>query len=104
MLWRKSKNHGYLGNSILMKLLKFICQKIIIVEVMLIILFLAQNIFGVTIPIISSIIHIGLTYLTPIAIIALILYFILSLLSFKIIEIALGVILGGLILYYLLNH
>lgn len=87
-----------------MNTIKFILQKIIIVEVMLIILFFAQNIFGVSLPIISTIISLGLTYLTPISIIALILYIILSLLSFKIIEIALGVVLGGLILYYLFHH
>ena len=87
-----------------MNTIKFILQKIIIVEVMLIILFFAQSIFGVSLPIISTIISFGLTYLTPISIIALILYIILSLLSFKIIEIALSIVLGGLILYYFFNH
>ena len=87
-----------------MKTLKFILQKILIIEVMLIILFFAQNLFNVSIPVVSSIINTGLTYLTPIAIIALILYIILSLLSFKIVEIALGIFLGGLILYYFFNH
>lgn len=87
-----------------MKTLKFIAQKIVIVEVMLIILFFAKTLFGVTIPIIDTIINLGLQYLTPISVIALGLYIILSLLSFKITEIALGIILGGLILYYIFNH
>lgn len=87
-----------------MKTIKFILQKIIIVEVMLIILFFAKNLFNVSIPIIDTIITTGLTYLTPVSIIALILYIILSLLSFKIIEIALGLVLGAIIIYYLFNH
>lgn len=87
-----------------MNTIKFILQKIIIVEVMLIILYLATNLFEVSIPIVDTIINLGLQYLTPVAIIALILYIILSLLSFKIIEIALGIILGGIILYYIFNH
>lgn len=87
-----------------MKLLKFICKKIVIVEVMLIILFLAQTLFGVDIPIISSIITMGLKYLTPISVVALILYIILSFVSSKIIETIIGVVLGGLILYYIFNH
>lgn len=84
-----------------MKTIKFILQKIIIVEVMLIILFFVCNLFGVSIPVVDTIINTGLTYLTPISIVALIGYVILSLLSFKIIEIALGVVLGGIILYYI---
>lgn len=87
-----------------MKTIKFILQKIVIVEVMLIILYLACNFFGVSIPIVSTIISYGLKYLTPIAIISLVGYIILSLLSFKIVEIALGIVLGGIILYYLFNH
>lgn len=84
-----------------MKTIKFILQKIVIIEVMLIILFFACNLFGVSIPIVDTIINTGLTYLTPISIIALIGYIILSLLSFKIVEIAIGVVLGGIILYYI---
>lgn len=87
-----------------MKTIKFILQKIIIVEVMLIILYFATNLFGVSISIVDTILRVGLTYLTPIAIISLIGYVILSILSFKIVEIALGVVLGGIILYYFFNH
>lgn len=84
-----------------MKTLKFILQKIIIVEVMLIILYFVCNYFDVSIPVISTIITYGLKYLTPVAIISLIGYIILCLLNFKIVEIALGIVLGGIILYYL---
>lgn len=87
-----------------MKMLRFIAQKIVIAEIMLIILFFAMNLFEVSIPYIETIIPIGLMYLTPVAIVALVLYIILSLLSSKIIETAIGVVLGGLILYYILNH
>lgn len=84
-----------------MKTLKFILQKIIIVEVMLIILYFVCNYFDVSIPVVSTIITYGLKYLTPVAIISLIGYIILCLLNFKIVEIALGIVLGGIILYYL---
>lgn len=84
-----------------MKTLKFILQKILIVEVMLIILFIVGNLFGVSIPIVSNIISTCLTYLTPISIISLILYIILCILSIRFIEIALGIVLGGIILYYI---
>lgn len=84
-----------------MNTIRFILQKIIIVEGMLIILFFAINVLGVSIPLINTIIGTSLTFLTPIAVIALILYVILSLLSSRIIETALGVVLGGIILYYI---
>ena len=87
-----------------MKTLKFILEKIIIIEVMLIILFFAYNLFGVNVEIFSTIINTSLLYLTPISIIALILYIIVCILTSKIMEIAFGVIVGGLILYYLFNY
>ena len=87
-----------------MKTLRFILQKIVIIEVMLIILYFACSFFEINIPIANLIINTGLKYLTPVAIVSLVLYIILSLLSFKIIEIALGVVLGGVILYYFFNH
>ena len=87
-----------------MKTIKFILQKIVIVEVMLIILYFAYNLFELSIPIVDTVFSLGLTYLTPVAVIALIGYIILCLLSFKIVEIALGIILGGVILYYIFNH
>ena len=86
-----------------MKTLKFLAQKIVIIEVMLIILFFICNLFNINIDILNSIINTCLIYLTPISIIALILYIILSILTSKIIETAIGVALGGLILYYLFN-
>ena len=87
-----------------MKTIRFLLQKIIIIEVMLIILFIAQQTFQINIPIISTIIYTGLKYLTPISIAALILYVVLSILSTKIVEIALGIVLGIIILYYLFTY
>lgn len=84
-----------------MQTIKFILQKIVIVEVMLIILLFITNLFNISIPIINTVINSSLFYLTPIAIISFILYIILCLLSSKIIETVIGVVLGGLILYYL---
>ena len=86
-----------------MKTLKFLAQKIVIIEIMLIILFFACTLFNVNIDILNSIISTSLIYLTAISVIALILYIILSILTSKIIETAIGVALGGLILYYLFN-
>lgn len=84
-----------------MQTIRFILQKIIIIEVMLIVLLFTTNLFGISIPILDTIINISLTYLTPVAVISFILYIIVSLLSSKIIETAIGVVLGGLILYYI---
>ncbi len=87
-----------------MKIVRFLTEKIIIIELMLFILFFAKSLFAISIPIVDLIINKGLQYLTPIAIISLIVYIILSLLSSKLIETALGVVLGGLILYYLFTY
>ena len=83
-----------------MKALEFLAEKIVIVEVMLIMLNIAMLYFGIIFPILTTF----LIFLTPIAIIALITYIILSLLNTKIIETALGVVLGGIILYYLYKY
>lgn len=87
-----------------MKTIRFLLQKIVIVEVMLIILFFAKSLFGVSISIVDLIVDTGLTYLTPISIIAFILYIIFSLLSSQLIETILGVVFGGIILYYLFTY
>lgn len=87
-----------------MKLLKFLAQKIVIIEVMLIILFFGCTLFNINIDIFNTIINTALIYLTPVSVFALILYIILSILTSKIIETAIGVALGGLILYYLFNY
>lgn len=87
-----------------MKTIRFLLQKIVIVEVMLIILFFAKSLFGVSISIVDLIVDTGLTYLTPISIIAFILYIIFSLLSSQLIETVLGVVFGGIILYYLFTY
>lgn len=87
-----------------MKTIKFILKKIIIIEVMLIILFLASNLFSVSIPIINPIINTMLYYITPIAVISLVIYLILSIFSIKFIEILISVVLGIVIIYYLFNY
>lgn len=87
-----------------MKTIRFFLQKIVIVEVMLIILFFAKNLFGVSIPIVNLIVDTSLKYLTPISFVAFILYIIVSLLSSKFVETVLGVVLGGIILYYLFSY
>lgn len=87
-----------------MKFLKFIMQKIVIVEVMLIILYFACQFFGVNIEIFNLIINTMLKYLTPISVFALVGYVILSLLTNKIVEVIIGVVVGGVILYYLFNY
>jgi len=87
-----------------MKLIKFLLQKIIIVEVMLIILYFACSLFNVDMGIINTIINTSLIYLTPISIIALVLYIIVCILSSKIIETIISIVVGGLILYYLVNY
>lgn len=87
-----------------MKTLKFILQKVVIVEVMLIIIYFAKTYFGVNIDIINLIVDTSLKYLTPVAFISLIGYFILSILSNRIIEIILGIVLGGLILSFILKY
>lgn len=87
-----------------MKTIKFILKKIIIIEVMLVILFIASNLFNINIPIINPIINTMLYYITPISVIALIIYLMLNLLSIKLIEILISIVLGGIIVYYLINY
>lgn len=87
-----------------MKTIRFILEKIVIIEVMLLILFFIKSFFGIEIALLDMIINTSLKYLTPISIVALVLYIILCILSSKIIETAIGVIIGGLILYYLLKY
>lgn len=84
-----------------MKFIKFILQKIIIVEVMLLILYFAQSYFGVNIDIVNYIVDNGLDILTPIALFSVIPYIILCILSNSIVEIILGVVIGGVILHYM---
>ena len=71
---------------------------------MLIILFLICNYFGVSILGVNNIIEISLKYITPISIVALIGYIVFSLFSLRVIEIVIGVVLGGVKLYYIFNH
>ena len=87
-----------------MKTIKFLLHKIIIIETMLIKLYFATSLFNINISIINTIINTSLLYLTPVSIIALILYIILCILSSKIIETAISIVIGGIILYYLFNY
>lgn len=86
-----------------MKLIRFILEKILIVEVMLLILYFAKTFFNIDISIVNLIVDNGLKYLTPISIPALILYILTYLLDTKIVKIAIGIALGGIILYYLIR-
>lgn len=87
-----------------MSTVRFILGKIVIVEVMLIVLYFATVTFNIHINIVDLIITTGLKYLTPIAVIAFIPYIILSILGERVVEIIVGVVLGGLILYYIFNY
>lgn len=87
-----------------MDFIKFILQKIVIVEIMLIIIYIAKSYFGVNIEIVNFIVDTSLKYLTPIAILSVIPYFILSILSNRVVETILGVVLGGVILYFIFKY
>lgn len=87
-----------------MKTVRFLLQKIVIVEVMLLLLFFAKELFQVSISIVDVIISTGLKILTPIAGISLVLYIILSIFSFRFIEFVFEVIVLGIILYYLFHY
>lgn len=87
-----------------MSTIRFILNKILLVEVFLIVLFLANNMLGITIPVVSTIVDVLLVQLTPIAVISLVAYIVLCLISFKIAEIVFGIFLGIVILYYIFNY
>lgn len=86
-----------------MKTIKFILGKIVIVEVMLIILYFATLTFNVHISLIDDVISLGLKYLTPVAVLAIIPYIILSLLDNRFVETVVAIVVGVLIAYYLLG-
>ena len=86
-----------------MKIIRFVLEKILIVEVMLLVLYFAKTFFNVDISIVNLIVDNGLKYLTPISIPALVLYFLTYILDLKIVKIAIGIALGGIILYYLIR-
>ena len=87
-----------------MSTIRFILNKILLVEVVLIVLFLVNNMLGITIPVVSTIVDVLLVQLTPIAVISLVAYIVLCLISFKITEIVSGILLGIVILYYIFNY
>ena len=84
-----------------MSFIRFILAKIVIVEVMLLILLFAMNLFGISIEPITTILTTVVKYLTPIAVICLIPYLILSLFSTKILDVITAIIVGGIIVYYI---
>jgi hypothetical protein len=84
-----------------MKTIRFLLEKIVIVEVMLLVLYFATVTFNIHIVTFDLIIITILKYLTPIAIICLIPYIIFSIFDNEIIDIAIGIVIGGLILKYL---
>ena len=86
-----------------MKIIRFILEKILIVEVILLVLYFAKTFFNVDISIVNLIVDNGLKYLTPISVPALVLYFLTYILDLKIVKIAIGIALGGIILYYLIR-
>ena len=86
-----------------MKTIKFILGKIVIVEVMSIILYFATLTFNVHISLIDDVISLGLKYLTPVAVLAIIPYIILSLLDNRFVETVVAIVVGVLIAYYLLG-
>ena len=81
--------------------MKFILSKIITIEVMLLILFFALNLFGLSLGIFNTIIYTSLKYLTPIAIICFIPYLILSVLDSNLIKMIISIIIGSLIVCYI---
>ncbi|MEE3342897.1 MAG: hypothetical protein VZS44_02280 [Bacilli bacterium] len=87
-----------------MTFIRFILGKIVIVEVMTLILFMAMNLFGISIEPLNMILATILKYLTPIAAICLIPYLILSIFSSKFLDIVTAIVVGGLILYYLIVY
>ena len=56
----------------MIKLIKFFSEKIVIVEVMLLLLYFVGTYFGVVIPYLTSFLDRALVFLTPIAVVALI--------------------------------
>ena len=87
----------------MIKAIKFLSEKIVIIEIMLIILNLIGNLFKVSIPYITDFISIALTYLTPISIIALIIYIVFSILDHKFTKLLLALVLIVLAYIYFAN-
>ena len=87
----------------MIKTIKFLSEKIVIVEIILIILFLAGNYFSVTIPYLTDFLNSALTYLTPISLVAAVIYIIASLLDHEFIKILLAIALIFLAYLYFKN-
>lgn len=83
-----------------MKRIRFLFQKILIVESMLIILFLICNWTGISMFGVDLIISNILKVLTPISVIVLMLYIIFSFFNFRLIEMLIGILFCLIIGYY----
>lgn len=77
----------------MIKTIKFLSEKIVIIEIMLIILYLAGIYFSVDIPYVTSFISTALIYVTPVAIIALIIYILTSILDKQFIKLLISLLL-----------
>ena len=87
----------------MIKTIKFLSEKIVIVEIMLIILVLAGNYFSVTIPYLTDFLNTAFTYWTPISLVAAVIYIIASLLDHEFIKILLAIALIFLAYLYFKN-
>lgn len=87
----------------MIKTIKFLAEKIVIVEIMLIILVLAGNYFNITLPYLTDFLNTALTYLTPISLVSAVIYIIASLLDHEFIKILLAIALIFLAYLYFKN-
>lgn len=87
----------------MIKLIKFFSEKIVIVEVMLLLLHFVGTYFGVVIPYLTSFLDRALVFLTPIAVVALIVFIVFSILDHKLIKMLIVIVLAILIYKYYIN-
>ena len=87
----------------MIKLIKFFSEKIVIVEVMLLLLYFVGTYFGVVIPYLTSFLDRALVFLTPIAVVALIVFIVFSILDHKLIKMLIVIVLAILIYKYYIN-
>ena len=87
----------------MIKLIKFFSEKIVIVEVMLLLLHFVGTYFGVVIPYLTSFLDRALVFLIPIAVVALIVFIVFSILDHKLIKMLIVIVLAILIYKYYIN-
>ena len=87
----------------MIKLIKFFSEKIVIVEVMLLLLHFVGTYFGVVIPYLTSFLDRALVFLTPIAVVALIVFIVFSILDHKLNKMLIVIVLAILIYKYYIN-